>query len=66
MRYARPIIIAGMLIAAFGLVFQFQGKGQIGPESSFMYHNTDWVYYGFAIAIVGVITSGVGVFLRRK
>lgn len=66
MRYARSIIIAGMLIAAFGLVFQFQGKGQVGPESSFMYHNTDWAYYGFAIAVIGVIISGVGVFLRRR
>ncbi|MDC8438313.1 MAG: hypothetical protein LV468_04850 [Candidatus Nitrosotenuis sp.] len=66
MRYARLTTTVGALIAAFGLVFQFQGRGQIGPESSFMYHNTDWIYYGFAIAIIGVMISGIGIFLQRR
>ena len=34
-----PIIISGIIIMIFGIIFQFQGQGTIGPDSSFMYQN---------------------------
>ena len=39
----------------FGLIFHLQGQSVIGPESSFMYSNPDWVTYGNQIAILGII-----------
>jgi hypothetical protein len=65
-RIAKPIIIFGLILIIFGTVFQSQGRGQIGPESSFMYYSNDWIYYGMGIIIVGIIVCGFGViFLRR-
>jgi hypothetical protein len=57
------IILAGAVIIAFGVLFQFQGRGVVGPESSFMYYNKDWIYYGIGIAVFGVLVCGSGVFL---
>jgi hypothetical protein len=66
LKIAKPIIIIGALVIVFGLIFQSQGRGQLGPESSFMYYNKDWIYYGIVIVIFGIITSGVGIFLMRR
>ncbi|TBR07941.1 MAG: hypothetical protein EPO62_07455 [Candidatus Nitrosotenuis sp.] len=65
MRLGRLPIIAGMIMIFFGMVFQFQGRGQIGPESSFMYYNKDWISYGIIIIISGIAVSGFGVFISR-
>ncbi len=54
------LIIVGILILASGGIFHFQGQGIIGPESSFMYSNPDWISYGQQIVIVGLIIVGVG------
>lgn len=62
---AKPIIILGIILIVFGTIFQSQGRGQLGPESSFMYYSSDWIYYGMGIIIFGIITSGFGVFLLR-
>ena len=62
---AKAAIAIGAALVVFGLVFQLQGRGQLGPESSFMYHNEDWIYYGVGIVVAGLVTSGIGFFLRR-
>jgi len=46
-----------------GGIFHFQGQGVIGPESSFMYSNPDWISYGQQIVIVGLIIVGAGIWL---
>ena len=46
-----------------GIIFHFQGQGLVGPESSFMYSNPEWVTYGQEIAIIGIIVLGVGIAL---
>lgn len=57
------IIGAGIVIIAFGVLFQYQGMGIVGPEASFMYYNKDWIYYGIGIAISGILVCCFGVFL---
>ena len=61
MKGAKPLIILGTIILIFGLIFHLQGQSVIGPESSFMYSNPDWVTYGIQIAIVGIIIVVVGI-----
>ena len=54
-------IILGIVILVSGVIFHFQGQGVIGPESSFMYSNPEWISYGQQIVIVGLIIVGVGI-----
>ena len=61
------LVIVGIIIMILGLIFHLQGQSTIGPESSFMYSNPDWVTYGIQISIVGGIILAVGlVVIKRK
>ena len=60
------IIAAGIIIIIFGIVFQFQGQGIIGPEQSFMYENSSWVDNGTYIAMLGVIIILIGYVVEKK
>lgn len=60
MRKGISIIVVGMIIGVLGILFHLQGHSVVGPESSFMYSNPDWVTYGIQIAIIGLIVIGVG------
>jgi len=54
------IILIGIAAMAAGLLFAGQGLGTIHwPASSFMINDTSWVYYGGAIAAVGLILVAV-------
>ena len=47
----------GVIALAVGLLFVGQGLGYVRwPASSFMIDETKWVYYGGAIAAVGLIS----------
>jgi hypothetical protein len=61
-----PIIISGIIIMIFGMTFQFQGQGIIGPESSFMYENQNWINNGMYIGMTGVIIILIGYFVEKK
>ena len=61
-----PVIISGIIVMIFGIVFQFQGNGVIGPESSFMYENPSWIDNGIYIWMVGVIIILIGYFVEKK
>ena len=61
-----PVIISGIIIMSFGIVFQFQGHGVIGPESSFMYENPSWIDNGIYIGMIGVIIILIGYFVEKK
>jgi len=61
MRVGRLIIIAGVIVLIFGIIFHLQGQGVVGPESSFMYSNPEWITYGQEIAIIGIIILGIGI-----
>ncbi len=56
-----PLVIIGIIILIFGLIFHLQGQSVVGPESSFMYSNPDWITYGIQIAIAGIIIVGTGI-----
>jgi len=61
------LIVSGILILIFGIIFHLQGQGIVGPESSFMYSNPDWISYGQQIAIIGIVIVGIGVgFLVKR
>ena len=61
-----PVIISGIIVMIFGIVFQFQGQGVIGPESSFMYENPSWIDNGVYIGMIGVIIILIGYFIEKK
>lgn len=65
MKWIQSIIIVGAVIFSIGIIFDLQGNSIVGPESSFMYANPDWITYGFFIAITGIIIVGVGISLLR-
>ena len=52
------IIIPGVIIVIFGIIFNFQGQGMVGPETSFMYQNQDWIDNGIIIKGNRLILSG--------
>ena len=58
-----PIIIPGVILVIFGIIFNFQGQGMVGPETSFMYQNQDWIDNGIIISMLGVILILIGNFL---
>jgi hypothetical protein len=53
----KPVImIVGLVVLALGLLFVGQGSGVIPwPARSFMVRQTEWVYYGAAIAAAGLL-----------
>lgn len=58
------LAIVGGVITVLGIIFHFQGQSVIGPESSFMYSNPDWITYGLQIMIIGSIMVTSGIVLR--
>ena len=66
MKGGKTIIIIGIIIGMFGLIFHLQGQSVVGPESSFMYANPKWVSYGLQIMITGIIISGIGFVVLKK
>ncbi|MDC0856509.1 hypothetical protein OAP96_01670 [Candidatus Nitrosopelagicus sp.] len=60
------IVISGVILVIFGIVFSFQGQGVVGPESSFMYESEEWVDNGVIISMIGVILILIGYFVEKK
>ena len=57
------LAVVGVIVLLMGLVFMGQGSGYFPyPAESFMISQTRWVYYGAAIAVVGLF---IVVFARR-
>jgi hypothetical protein len=62
----KTLIIIGIIVGIFGSIFHLQGKSRLGPESSFMYSNPEWVSYGLQMIIVGIIILSVGFVILKK
>jgi hypothetical protein len=55
------LIVLGVILLLAGLVFMGQGSGYFPyPASSFMIQETRWIYYGGAIAILGLLLIVIG------
>jgi hypothetical protein len=54
-------IISGIIISISGIIFHLQGNAVIGPESSFMYSNPEWIIHGIEIVIIGIIICGISI-----
>ena len=52
------LLVAGVVALAFGVLFTLQGLGVVRwPAESFMIDQTQWVYYGAVIAILGLFLA---------
>jgi hypothetical protein len=50
------LTIIGIILLIAGVVFMGQGSGYFPyPASSFMISQSRWIYYGAAIAVVGLL-----------
>ncbi len=50
------LMLLGIVLLLAGLVFMGQGSGYFPwPPESFMVNATRWIYYGGAIAVVGLV-----------
>ncbi|MBI5859601.1 MAG: hypothetical protein HZB73_02580 [Nitrosarchaeum sp.] len=63
MKGKKAIIITGIGIMIMGGIFHLQGQSMVGPESSFMYSNPQWITYGIQIVVLGGIIVAIGVSL---
>ncbi len=66
MKYGKILIMAGIIMAISGSIFHLQGHAIVGPESSFMYANPEWVSYGLQIIVIGIITGSTGFVILKK
>ena len=68
MKLGRGVTIIGIIITIFGILFHLQGQGHVGPESSFMYANPEWITHGIIIAGMGIciIVSGLIIIRIRQ
>ncbi len=60
------IVIPGIILVIFGIIFSFQGQGMLGPETSFMYENQEWIDNGMIISMIGVILILIGYVVEKK
>ena len=66
MKGGKTLVIIGMIVGIFGFIFHLQGQSILGPESSFMYSNPDWITYGIQIIIVGIVILVAGFLVIKK
>lgn len=62
------MITAGSIIVAFGVLFMAQSQSLVGPESSFMYRNPEWMINGSMIAALGgaILAGGIILGIKRR
>ena len=65
MKVAKPLIGIGIIAIIFGIVFFLQGKSVVGPKSSFMYSNPQWIINGRWIAIIGIVILVAGLLISK-
>ena len=64
MKIVSILITIGTIILILGVLFHLQGQSIVGPETSFMYSNPEWITYGIQIIISGIIIIGIGIAIR--
>ena len=68
MKEVKSLVIIGTIVLIFGLIFHLQGHSIIGPQSSFMYSNPEWITHGIGISIVVIIiiVTGIGIKIIKR
>lgn len=69
MKGTKAVIVTGIGIMIIGMIFHLQGQSIVGPESSFMYSNPEWITYGTLVVILGgiILAAGIGFsFIKRN
>ncbi|MCE9617041.1 MAG: hypothetical protein K8Q88_01585 [Nitrosarchaeum sp.] len=69
MKGKKAVIITGIGIMIMGVIFHLQGQAIVGPETSFMYSNPQWVTCGIQIVVAGGIILAIGIglsFIKRN
>ena len=69
MKGKKVLILTSIGIMIMGIIFHLQGQAIVGPESSFMYANPQWITYGIQIVVVGIIILAIGIglsFIKRN
>jgi hypothetical protein len=68
MKGRKAVIVAGIVIMIMGMIFHLQGQSIVGPESSFMYSNPQWITYGIQIVVSGgiILAIGIGLSVIKK
>ena len=64
MNVATILGIIGIIVTILGTIFHLQGQSVVGPESSCMYANPEWITYGIQIGLVGIVIIGIAVIIR--
>ena len=64
MKISTILAIIGVIILVLGIIFHLQGHSVVGPESSFMYSNPEWITYGIQILIVGIVIIGISIGIK--
>ena len=65
MRAVKLLIGIGIIVIIFGIIFFLQGSSIVGPKSSFMYSNPQWIINGQWIAISGIVILVVGLLISK-
>ena len=65
MKIGKPIIGLGIVVILSGIVFYLQGQSVVGPKSSFMYSNPEWITNGQWITIIGIIILAAGIVISK-
>ena len=61
-------MLTGTILIIMGVIFHLQGQSIVGPETSFMYSNPEWITYGIQISVVGgiILIAGIGLSLIKR
>ena len=57
----KTLVVVGAILVMLGILFVAQSKSVVGPQSSFMYSNPQWIVNGFAICIIGLVVLVCGI-----
>jgi uncharacterized membrane protein len=60
----KTLVVVGAILVILGILFVAQSKSVVGPQSSFMYSNSQWTVKGFAISIIGLVVLACGVIIH--
>ncbi len=64
---AAAILLIGIVILAFGVLFTLQGAGVVQwPPESFMINQRDWIERGVVVALIGLALILTAWRIRQK